>query len=152
MKSKPKSSTRTNETYFLVYKGVDREKLALECEIKPFNDELAYLQNLVGGYLEHYTISKQLDDLHIDMWIDEEGKLKDGLKPTWALADLDGKLIDIILGNCVFSKYNDQGETLGLCESDLDIVRHFLQISPIVEIVPRDPELPRELALMSKGD
>lgn len=152
MKVNRKSSTKTNETHFLVYRGINQADRVLECEIWPFNDELKYLQNLVGGYLEHYKISQQLDDLWIDMWIDEEGKFKEGLKPTWALVDQDNNLVDVIVGNCVFSKYNDQGETLGLCDSDLEIVQHFLQTSKMVELVPREEQDKGMAVLMSKGD
>ena len=127
---------------FVVYKGIieDRSKdrpIRKQIEVVPFDPGLKYLQNLVGGYLEHYIIDEGLNELYIDMWIDEEGKLKDGLIPTFALCH-DGQLIDVIFGNCVFSKYNREGETLGLNEDEVVTVLKYLEDLPIVGLLKKD--------------
>lgn len=140
-----RNTTRANskaqeQTYFLVYKGVkENAEHSVEVEIKPFGEELEYLQSLVGGYLEHFIIDRHLDDLHIDMWIDEEGKFKtDQYKATWSLCDHDGTVYDVIFGNCVFSKYNDEGETLGLTQDEVNIVIQFLLDCPRAYIEFKD--------------
>lgn len=114
-----------DQTYFVVYKGLksNRER-SVQVEIKPFKPELEYLQGLVGGFIEHYIIDRDLDRDQIDMWIDDEGKLKQ-LEPTWALM-YQGGLYDVIFGNCVFSKYNREGETLGLNQDEVNRVIQFL--------------------------
>ena len=151
MKANTKKDAQARRTYFFVYRGIERSNHALKCELRPFNEELHYLQDLVGGYLEHFIISDHLNDLHIDMWIDEEGKLKT-LEPTWALLDQEDQLVDVIYGNCVFSKYNDEGETLGLSMDEVRIVEDFLTNSRMVELVSKSPDDDRHLVLASKGD
>ena len=121
-----------DQSFFVIYKGLkENTEHSVEVEIKPFNEELHYLQSLVGGYLEHFIIDDDLDRQHIDMWIDEEGKLKmEELKPTWSLCDPQGNIYDVIFGNCVFSKYNDDGETLGLTIDEVHTVIDFLLSCP----------------------
>ena len=127
-----------NEKYaFAVYKGIDPKTLKRQIEVRPFDDELEYLQGLVGGYIEHYVIDDKLDHKFIDMWIDEEGKLKPDLEPTFALLH-DGQLYDVIFGNCVFSKYDLDGNTLGLTPDDVSHVIAFLNDCDVVGLVKKD--------------
>ena len=122
---------------FLVYKGIDDKRLRRQIEIRPFKEPLEYLQGLVGGYLEHYIIDDKLDANYIDMWINEEGKLIEGLQPTFALLH-DGELYDVIFGNCVFSKYDDEGNTLGLDEFEINRVIAFLNDCNVVGLTKKD--------------
>jgi len=127
---------------FVVFKGIieDRSQdrpIRKQIEVVPFDPELKYLQNLVGGYIEHYIIDEGLNNQFIDMWIDEEGKLKDGLQPSFALCR-DGQLYDVIFGNCVFSKYNREGETLGLDQDEVVVVLKYLEELPIVGLLKKD--------------
>lgn len=128
---------QSKQKAFVVYKGIDEDVKNRHIEVVPFDEKLEYLQGLVGGLIEHFIIDRDLDRLHIDMWIDDEGKLKEGLKPTFALLH-DGKLYDYILGNCVFSKYTDQGETLGLSPDEVGIVTRWLHDQQVVGLVKRD--------------
>ena len=128
---------RDESKAFVVYKGIDEKKMKRQVEVRPFDDELEYLQDLVGGWLEHYVIDRKLDHLFIDMWIDEEGKLKDGLEPTFALMH-EGKLYDVIFGNCVFSKYDLDGNTLGLSPDEVSHVIAFLNDCDVVGLIKKD--------------
>lgn len=107
-----------------------------ELEFAEFKDDLHYLQKLVGGHLEHYIISEELQRQRIDMWIDEEGKLKNPTAPvTFALFDRDGEyLIDYIIGNCVFSKFDDEGNTLGLTVPETKRIYDWLTRLEIVRM------------------
>lgn len=120
-----------DSTYFLIYKGLNEETENAEYEIMPFSEELTYLNHLVGGMIENYKISEYLNQYRIDMWIDDNGKFKD-LRPTWALG-VNGEVYDVIFGNCVFSKYDEQGYTHGLTIDDINRVFHFISTcSPVV--------------------
>lgn len=139
---------------FVVYKGViiDQNKdpqIRRQIEVRPFKDDLHYLQELVGGYLEHFTIDEDLDRLHIDMWIDEEGKLKSDKVPTIALTH-EGHLYDVIMGNCVFSKYDDTGETLGLSLDEMNLVIGWLHDHDIVQLVSKDGRT--DIPVLAVGD
>lgn len=129
----------SDKTVFVVYKGIkidptkDRP-IRRQIEVRPFEESLKYLQDLVGGYIEHFIIDPDLDRLHIDMWINEEGKFIEGLDPSIALCH-EGRLYDVIMGNCVFSKYNDQGETLGLTLDEMNIVIDWVNNQKIVGLI-----------------
>lgn len=128
------------ETYFLTIKSMpmlDRKTKELRAytlfpTIEPFKEDLQSLQKQVGGYIEHFDISKELYTHHIDMWIDEEGKFKDK-KPTFILCDSDGEMVDIIVGNCVFTRFTSSGNTLGLRQKDIEIVGNWLNTLPLVQ-------------------
>lgn len=136
---------------FVVYKGVDIDEtktppLRRHIEVVPFEDGLHYLQSLVDGHIEHYIIDKRLNAYHIDMWINEEGKFRDDFKPTFALLR-DGKLVDAIVGPCVFSKYNDEGETLGLSLNEMNIVIDWIQNHEVVGLVSTDDTIHHCIAI-----
>lgn len=130
---------KNDKKVFVVYKGIkiDNTKdrpIRRQIEVRPFNDGLEYLQGLVEGFIEHYVIDDDLDSLHIDMWINEEGKFREDLDPTFALFH-DGRLYDYIMGPCVFSKYNNKGETLGLSLNEMNIVIDWINNQEIVGLV-----------------
>lgn len=128
------------QLYSVIYEGVlvneVDNKIVSVSKAKPFEDTLEYLQNLVGGYIEHFVIDEELNNQHIDMWINEDGKMQK-LKPTFAL-EYDGKLIDIIVGNCVFTKYDDEGNTLGLTIQETQIVSNWLASLPVGTLIDKN--------------
>lgn len=105
-------------------------------EFAQFNDDLHYLQKLVGGHVEHFNIAEELYKQRIDMWIDEEGKIKHPTDPvTFALFDQSGDyLIDYIIGNCVFSKFDDEGNTLGLTVPETKRIYEWLDRLEVVRM------------------
>lgn len=116
--------------------------------IRPFKSDLKSLQNEVGGLIEHFSISSDLADQRIDMWIDDEGKFKD-YKPTFLLCDQDGNPLDVILGNCVFTR-NDGPETIGLSDQDITTILEWLGTLPFVP-VRQDQDGALEYAFVVKG-
>lgn len=101
--------------------------------IEPFKTDLKSLQEQVGGYIEHFIISAELEQKGIDMWIDEEGKYKD-YHPTFALCDNNGRVLDMIMGNCVFTRFNQSGETYGLTMEDVADVMKWLNRVPFTVV------------------
>ena len=106
----------TNDTYFVVLRRLDDANLKID--VVPFDDELSYLQNLVGGLIDHCSWFKELNDHFIDIWIDDEGKIKE-LEPTLIITK-DHNVIEYLAGNLVFSKYSADGETYGLTLDEID--------------------------------
>lgn len=122
-------------TYFLrlnemSYPGV------LDMSLTPFNEELKALQEQVGGTIEHFYLHDSFTKRYIDVWIDDEGKLKN-LKPSILLYH-DGEMIDYISGPCVFTRFDNEGYTWGLLEDDMNFIREFLYHLPIAEYETRD--------------
>lgn len=143
------------ETYFLTLKSVpmtNKGKVFAYTHfpyVEPFNESLEALQEQVGGLIEHFIIDESLNDRRIDMWIDDEGKLK-GHKPTFLLCDKDGNPLDAIVGNCVFTKYDGDGNTFGLSQEDINIVMSWLGTLPFVPVHKNDDES-LEYAFVVKG-
>lgn len=123
-----------SQTYFLRIKSVGPG--VIDMSMDSFSEELKALQNQVGGTIEHFYLHEYLTKRSIDMWIDDEGKLKN-LKPSILLFH-DGKMIDYISGNCVFTRFDDEGNTYGLTDDDMRDVREFLYRLPIAEYECRD--------------
>lgn len=115
---------------FVVYEGLeDNAEHSVKVSIVPYNEELSYLQHLVGGYIEHVTLPAKLNDRRIDMWVDEDGIAKE-LTPTMSMVNQAGETIGAIFGKCVFSKYTDDGYTLGLNEEEMKYVIGYLLEMP----------------------
>ena len=125
-----------NKTSFLILNDI-LETGVLEIQKKPFNDSLKSLQELVDGSIEHYVIDEDLNDNYIDMWINEEGKFRDDFKPMFALLH-DGRLYDVIVGPCVFTMYDNEGNTHGLTSDAYKRVLHFLYTCPTCIVNTKD--------------
>ena len=94
-------------------------------DVKTWNDGESYefLRNNVDGYIEHLNVPV-LDERNIDIWLNEEGKLI-GLEPTIVLTN-DGRMVDVVVGTVVFTRYDDEGATLSLTDGDVDYIKKAL--------------------------
>lgn len=93
-----------------------------EVEAKPDeqNSYLHQLQNAVEGYIE--CVPCWMDE-HIDIWINEEGKLE-GLKYNHAatvLSTLEGD--DLLVGNAIVTQTDDEGNKIPLSVIHLAALR-----------------------------
>lgn len=91
----------------------------------PYEDRYGFLQGLVGGLIEHYNLSAELESNNIDCWICDTGKL-DGLEPTFNLLDKHGNILDRIVGPVVFTSFDREGHTFGLDVEQQKIVTEWL--------------------------
>lgn len=136
---------KTEETYFLTLRHTPllndrtKEKVAnmLVPHLEPFKDDLKSLQEQVGGYIEHFNISEELYRHNIDMWIDESGKMKDK-KPTFILMGPDGDMVDVIVGDCCFTRFTSSGDTLGLRPEDVDRIAEWMSTLLLCEYEGHD--------------
>lgn len=83
---------------------------------------LENMQEKVGGYIERVIIR---DD--IDMWIDEEGLLKENPKLN-IITYVDGQEIHHIMGDIFFASHDEDGNTIGLNDEQMVWVANSLQI------------------------
>ena len=75
-----------------------------ELKAKEINHSLEELQKIVGGYIEIPFLSQKFYDNGIDIIINEEGKLIEGMKPEIAVVnEKHGNIVDIVYGNCIFA-------------------------------------------------
>ena len=84
-------------------------------------DSYEFVKRNVGGYLEHVPL-RELDSRNIDMWIDEEGKLKN--KSTTIMLTSQNKIYDYIVGTVVFTKVDDEGNTISLTDEDVEFIKY----------------------------
>ena len=95
---------------------------------------LEELQKIVGGYIEIPFLSRVFRDHAIDMIINKEGKFIEGLKAEIAIVDEEhGNILDIVYGNCIFASHDDEGETIGLNEGQIEVVEKELET--IIELM-----------------
>lgn len=99
-----------------------------ELKEQEIGNELADLQKIVGGYIEIPFLSQKFLDNGIDVIINEEGKLIEGLKAEIAIVSEErGTILDIVYGNCIFASHDEAGETIGLTEKQMQVVSEELE-------------------------
>lgn len=105
-----------------------------ELKEREIGTELEDLQEIVGGYIEIPYLSDVFVNNGIDVIINEEGKLIDGLKAEIAIvSEKLGTILDIVYGNCIFASHDEDGETIGLTDEQIQIVTNELET--IVELM-----------------
>jgi hypothetical protein len=115
----------------------------IEKEIK---NNLESLQNEVGGYIEIPFLSEKLDANGIDMIINEEGKMIDDLVVEIAVVH-QKKVVDLVFGNIVFASHDDEGNTIGLTEEQIEFVKQELKRHMIINRHKNCMELVRVLCI-----
>mgnify|MGYP006281245417 CR=1 FL=1 len=98
----------------------DGSREVLEFEV---GDSYDLLSSSVGGLIECVT----LDSKSVDMWVNEEGKyICEYQNPIGtALYDDEFDAHDYIMGDIVLARSNDEGETIGLTDEQLDLFSRY---------------------------
>lgn len=108
-----------------------------ELTTKEIPNTLEALQHIVGGYIEIPYLSKTFFENDIDMIINDEGKFIEGLKPEIAVVDnKDGKILDIVYGNCIFASHDEEGNTTSINADQTEII--FKELKMIAGIKMKD--------------
>lgn len=99
-----------------------------ELKEREIENTLEELQKIVEGYIEIPFLSKTLNDNIIDIIINEEGKMIEGMKPEIAIIDKKtSKILDVVYGNCIFASHDEEGNTTELNEEQIKIIKNELQ-------------------------
>lgn len=97
-------------------------------EEREIKNTLEDLQEIVGGYIEMPFLSREFNDNEIDVIINEEGKLIDGLELEIAIINKKtNAILDVVYGNCAFASHDNEGNTIGLNEEQKQIVKDSLK-------------------------
>nr|DAF72348.1 MAG TPA: protein of unknown function DUF3846 [Caudoviricetes sp.] len=103
-----------------------------EVEIKGRTVPYEVLRDSVGGLIELYNFSYELEKRGIDCFVDEEYLLKgNGRNPdkyTFVEISNNEKILNIVLGNMVFCKTNFEGESLPLNNEDIEYIKKILSL------------------------
>lgn len=96
-------------------------------ETREIENTLKELQDIVGGYIEIPYLGEQFMNNNIDVIINEEGKLIDGLNKEIAIVNKETESVaDVIYGNCIFASHDEEGETIGLNDEQIEVVKNIL--------------------------
>lgn len=99
---------------------------------KEIENTLEALQYIVDGYIEIPFISKKLYEEGIDIIVNEEGKLI-GLEPQIAIVKKNtNKIVDWVKGNCIFASHDEEGNTIGLSDKQIKVVKEELKYEAII--------------------
>ena len=97
-------------------------------EIKVTNRVVEYdeLRDAVGNWIERVTFNRELYDNGIDVWCDEEYRLK-GMTPSVVIVNDDGKVIDWLGGNLVFTaRRGFDGDSYSLTDTQIEHIKRVL--------------------------
>lgn len=105
-----------------------------ELKEREIGNELEDLQEIVGGYIEIPYLGDKLCNNKIDVIINDEGKLIEGMRPEIAIVHEEtGKILDIVYGNCIFASHDKEGETISLNDKQIEIVTE--ELDTIIELM-----------------
>lgn len=102
---------KTDEVLIVV---VEPKKLPYRKVIKNDLDEM---KKIVGGWIEHISISSRPNGSRIGIILNEEGKLI-GLPPNRILNGRNGS--DVIVGTFFITAHNLEGDTISLTETEAE--------------------------------
>jgi hypothetical protein len=92
--------------------------------------EYDFLSGSVGGWIQSVSLSNQLEGF--DLYCNEEGKLN-GLPVNWTatyLWELSYGKTDVLVGDVVLTGgADDEGETLGLSQEQMDRLTNLLVLA-----------------------
>lgn len=97
-------------------------------EIEVTNRVVQYdeLRDAVGNWIERVSFNRELYDNGIDVWCDEEYRLKD-MTPSVVIVDDNLQMIDWLGGNLVFTARRGlDGESYSLTETQIERIKRVL--------------------------
>ena len=103
-----------------------KEEEIVENNSSKDNGQLAQLQNIVGGNIEIPNFVEEFSKNNIDMIINEEGKLIEGLEPSIFILNERNDVVDVIMGNVIFAGVDDEGSTVGITDEQINIVKSVI--------------------------
>ena len=90
---------------------------------------LKQLQEIVGGLIEVPYLGEVFSGFNIVTVINEEGKLINDFKPSMALEDEKGRIIDLVYGPVVLLSQDDEGNFKGLDTSQITLFLRTLLVA-----------------------
>ena len=97
--------------------------------VKDIKGDLKSLQTEVGGLITLANYYEELEMYDIDIFADDEGLLKADPKTTLIITDKKNrmKVLTALVGNLIFVSHDDEGNTLGLTNEQIDFIKAHLK-------------------------
>lgn len=101
-------------------------------ELATYDSKKSYefIRGAVDGYIERIPL-REFDKRHIDVWCNEEGKLRNDLDYT-ALLVYEGNPYDVVVGSLVFTRSTKGGKTVSLTDDDIEFIKKTFADAPYV--------------------
>ena len=97
--------------------------------VKDIKGDLKSLQTEVGGLLTLAPYYEELENHGVDIFADDEGLLKPNPKTTLIITDKKNrmKVLTCLVGNLIFVSHDDEGNTLGLTDEQIEFIQAHLK-------------------------
>ena len=97
--------------------------------VKDIEGDLKSLQTEVGGLLTLAPYYEELENHGVDIFADDEGLLKANPKTTLIITDKKNrmKVLTALVGNLIFVSHDDEGNTLGLTDEQVEFIKSHLK-------------------------
>ena len=98
---------------------------------KEIEGDLKSLQEEVGGFITLAPHFDELTDMGIDIYADDEGLLKADPKISMVVLNREnGSIESVLVGNLIFVGHDEEGNTKGLTQEQLDFIyEHLARVS-----------------------
>lgn len=104
-----------------------------ELKEKEIEGDLEEIQKIVGGYIEVPYISEVFRRNKIDIIINADGKFIEGLNKEIAVVNkATNRVIDFIMGSCIFASHDEKGNTTSLNDKQINIIKESLQSESVL--------------------
>lgn len=88
------------------------------------------LSTLVNGFIEYITYIKGFKERNIGLVVNEEGKIRN-LEPSMIIANSYCDIVDMVAGDVVFVKTDNNGNTIPLDSDDISFVKSYVASNTI---------------------
>ncbi len=97
--------------------------------VKDIKGDLKSLQTEVGGLITLANYYEELENQSVDIFADDEGLLKANPKTTLIITDKKNrmKVLMCLVGNLIFVSHDDEGNTLGLTDEQVEFIKSHLK-------------------------
>lgn len=102
----------------------------LQVNEEKYSDSYDMLCDLVGGYIEVMSYVAEFRERGISLVINEEGKIIN-LEPSMVFLN-KGNIVDMVMGNVVFVKVDEEGNTIPLNDEDVVFVEKYINSNRVI--------------------
>ena len=97
--------------------------------VKNIKGDLKSLQTEVGGLLTLANYYEELEKQGVDIFADDEGLLKADPITTLLITEKKNpmKVLTYLVGNLIFVSHDDEGNTLGLTDEQIEFIQAHLK-------------------------
>ena len=113
-------------------KGILIDVLNNDCRIEEISydtDDKNYLNayyNMLQCDVFDIT-NRTIGEHRYDIYVDDEGLLKSGQKPSVLTFDDDNRIVEVLVGNAFVCSHNDEGDTISLTDEQIHEVQCYVQ-------------------------